>query len=57
MKKIIPLCVPTERIFLWIHTAKEDFREREATILKMRLGFSGEVKILEEVDQKNGLSG
>jgi DNA-directed RNA polymerase sigma subunit (sigma70/sigma32) len=35
----------------------ENFREREATILKMRLGFSGEVKILEEVDQKNGLSG
>jgi DNA-directed RNA polymerase sigma subunit (sigma70/sigma32) len=35
----------------------EDFREREATILKMRLGFSAEVKILEEVDQKNGLSG
>ena len=30
--------------------------EREATILKMRFGFSGEVKTLEEIGQEIGLS-
>ena len=34
----------------------EDLSEREATILKMRFGFSGEVKTLEEVGQEIGLS-
>ena len=34
----------------------EDLSERETTILKMRFGFSGEVKTLEEVGQKIGLS-
>ena len=34
----------------------EDLSEREATILKMRFGFSGEVKTLEEIGQKIGLS-
>ena len=34
----------------------EDLSEREATILKMRFGFSGEVKTLEETGQKIGLS-
>jgi RNA polymerase primary sigma factor len=34
----------------------EDLTEREATILKMRFGFSGEVKTLEEIGQKIGLS-
>jgi DNA-directed RNA polymerase sigma subunit (sigma70/sigma32) len=34
----------------------EDFSEREAKILKMRFGFSGEVKTLEEIGQKIGLS-
>ena len=30
--------------------------EREATILKMRFGFPGEVKTLEEIGQKIGFS-
>ena len=34
----------------------EDLSEKEATILKMRFGFSGEVKTLEEVGQEIGLS-
>ena len=34
----------------------EDLSEREATILKMRFGFFGEVKTLEEVGQEIGLS-
>jgi RNA polymerase primary sigma factor len=34
----------------------EDLSEREATILKMRFGFSGEVKTLEEIGQEIGLS-
>ena len=34
----------------------ENLSEREATILKMRFGFSGEVKTLEEVGQEIGLS-
>lgn len=34
----------------------EDLSEREATILKMRFGFSGEVKTFEEIGQKIGLS-
>ena len=34
----------------------EDLSEREATILKMRFGFSGEVKTLEDIGQKIGLS-
>jgi RNA polymerase primary sigma factor len=34
----------------------ENLSEREATILKMRFGFSGEVKTLEEIGQKIGLS-
>ncbi|MFT4579769.1 MAG: RNA polymerase primary sigma factor [Nitrospinales bacterium] len=34
----------------------EDLSEREATVLKMRFGFSGEVKTLEEIGQKIGLS-
>ncbi|MBL4665568.1 MAG: RNA polymerase sigma factor RpoD/SigA [Nitrospinaceae bacterium] len=34
----------------------EDLSEREATILKMRFGFSGKVKTLEEIGQKIGLS-
>jgi RNA polymerase primary sigma factor len=34
----------------------EDLSEREATILKMHFGFSGEVKTLEEIGQKIGLS-
>lgn len=34
----------------------EDLSEREATILKMRFGFYGEVKTLEEVGKKIGLS-
>ena len=34
----------------------EDLSEREAAILKMRFGFSGEVKTLEEIGQKIGLS-
>ena len=34
----------------------EDLSEREATILKMRFGFSGEVKTLEEIGQKISLS-
>lgn len=34
----------------------EDLSEREATILKMRFGFSGEVKTLEEVGLEIGLS-
>ena len=34
----------------------EDLSEREATILKMRFGFSSEVKTLEEVGQEIGLS-
>ena len=34
----------------------KDLSEREATILKMRFGFSGEVKTLEEIGQKIGLS-
>ena len=34
----------------------EDLSEREATILKMRFGFSGEVKTLEEVGQEIGVS-
>ena len=34
----------------------EDLSEREATILKMRFGFSGEIKTLEEIGQKIGLS-
>jgi RNA polymerase primary sigma factor len=34
----------------------EDLSEREATILKMRFGFFGEVKTLEEIGQKISLS-
>ena len=34
----------------------EDLSEREATILKMRFGFSGNVKTLEEIGQEIGLS-
>ena len=34
----------------------EDLSEQEAMILKMRFGFSGEVKTLEEVGQEIGLS-
>jgi RNA polymerase primary sigma factor len=34
----------------------EDLSEREATILKMRFGFSGEVKTLEEIGLKISLS-
>ncbi|MBT5472331.1 MAG: RNA polymerase sigma factor RpoD/SigA [Nitrospina sp.] len=34
----------------------EDLSEREATILKMRFGFSGEVKTLEDIGQEIGLS-
>jgi RNA polymerase primary sigma factor len=34
----------------------EDLSERETTILKMRFGFSGEVKTLEEIGQEIGLS-
>ena len=34
----------------------EDLSEREATILKMRFGFSGEVKTLEEIGKEIGLS-
>ena len=34
----------------------EDLSEREATILKMRFGFIGEAKTLEEVGQEIGLS-
>jgi len=34
----------------------EDLSEREAMILKMRFGFSGEVKTLENIGQKIGLS-
>jgi RNA polymerase primary sigma factor len=34
----------------------EDLSEREATILKMRFGFSGEVKTLEEIGREIGLS-
>ena len=34
----------------------EDLSEREATILKMRFGFFGEVKTLEDIGQKIGLS-
>ena len=34
----------------------EDLSERESTILKMRFGFSGEVKTLEEIGQEIGLS-
>jgi RNA polymerase primary sigma factor len=34
----------------------EDLSEREATILKMRFGFSGDVKTLEEIGQEIGLS-
>ncbi len=34
----------------------EDLSAREATILKMRFGFSGEVKTLEEIGQEIGLS-
>ena len=34
----------------------ENLSEREATILKMRFGFSGEVKTLEDIGQKIGLS-
>ena len=34
----------------------ENLSEREATILKMRFGFSGEVKTLEAIGQKIGLS-
>jgi len=34
----------------------EELTEREATILKMRFGFSGEVKTLEDIGQKIGLS-
>tara|TARA_Y100001936_G_scaffold77281_1_gene75739 strand:- start:87 stop:953 length:867 start_codon:yes stop_codon:yes gene_type:complete len=34
----------------------ENLSERESTILKMRFGFSGEVKTLEDIGQKIGLS-
>lgn len=34
----------------------EDLSEREATILKMRFGFSGEVKTLEDIGQEIGLT-
>ncbi len=34
----------------------EDLSEREATILKLRFGFSGEVKTLEDIGQEIGLS-
>ena len=34
----------------------ENLSEREATILKMRFGFSGEIKTLEDIGQKIGLS-
>jgi RNA polymerase primary sigma factor len=34
----------------------EDLSEREATILKMRFGFSGNVKTLEEIGKEIGLS-
>ena len=34
----------------------ENLSEREATILKMRFGFSGEVKTLDDIGQKIGLS-
>lgn len=34
----------------------EDLSEREATILKLRFGFSGEVKTLEEIGKDIGLS-
>ena len=34
----------------------EDLSEREATILKMRFGFFGEVKTLEDIGQEIGLS-
>ena len=34
----------------------ENLSEREATILKMRFGFSGEVKTLEDIGQEIGLS-
>ena len=34
----------------------EDLSEREATILKMRFGFFGEVKTLEDIGRKIGLS-
>jgi RNA polymerase primary sigma factor len=34
----------------------ENLSEREATILKMRFGFSGEVKTLEEIGKEIGLS-
>ena len=34
----------------------EDLSEREATILKMRFGFLGEIKTLEEIGQEIGLS-
>ena len=34
----------------------EDLSEREAKILKMRFGFSGEVKTLEAIGQEIGLS-
>ena len=34
----------------------EDLSEQEAMILKMRFGFSDEVKTLEEVGQEIGLS-
>ena len=34
----------------------ENLSEREATILKMRFGFAGEVKTLEDIGQEIGLS-
>jgi len=34
----------------------EDLSEREATILKMRFGFVGEVKTLEDIGREIGLS-